>query len=67
MFSSLWPQGKYVQLHSLTTVDVWKAPLWTPWKMMKTYLHELNKIIKKSFFFLFFFFLLFYLWSYMES
>jgi len=50
MFSSLWPQGKYVQLHSLTTIDVWKAPLWTPRKMMKTYLHELNKYIKKSFF-----------------
>lgn len=71
MFSSMQPQGKYIQWHSLTTVDVWKAPLWTPWKRMKTYLHELNKIIKKSFFsfffFSFFFFLLFYLWSYMES
>jgi hypothetical protein len=50
MFSSLWPQRKYLQLHSLTTIDVWKAPLWTPRKMMKTYLHESNKIIKKSFF-----------------
>lgn len=33
-------KGKYEQWHSLTTVDVWRAPLWTPRKMMKTYLHE---------------------------
>jgi hypothetical protein len=38
-----------------------------PWKMMKTYLHELNEIIKKSFFSFFLNFLLFYLWSHMEK
>jgi hypothetical protein len=45
-------KGNYVQWHSLTTVDVWKAPLWTTPPPP----HELNKIIKKSFFPSFFFF-----------